>query len=69
MVLAVPTLKQPVFRHAPIPAGRGTIQAHALGLQVVHAQQVLGQGAFKALPMFVMTQGLQHRRQPVVAEV
>jgi hypothetical protein len=69
MVLTVPKLKQAVFGHAPVPAGGGTIQAHALGLQVVHAQQLLGEGPFKGLPGFVMTQRLQHRRQPVVAEV
>ena len=42
VVLAMPKLEQPVFRHAPAPAGRGTIQAHALGLQIVHTQ-VLGE--------------------------
>ena len=65
----MPKLEQPVFRHAPVPAGRGTIQAHALGLQVVHTQQVWGAGACKGLPARVSTQSLQHGRQPVVAQV
>jgi hypothetical protein len=69
MVLAVPKLEQPVFRDAPVPASRGRIQPHTLGLPVVHAQQLLGEGAFKRLPGFVMTQRLQHGRQPVVAHV
>ena len=69
MILAVAELEESVFRHAPVPAGGGTIQAHALGLQVVHPQQLLGEGPFKALPARVITQGLQHGRQPVVAQV
>jgi hypothetical protein len=69
MVLAVPNLQQPVFCHGPVLAGRGTVQPHALGLQVVRAQQVLGEGTCKGLPLFVMTQCLHHCRQPVVAEV
>jgi hypothetical protein len=62
-------VEESVFRHAPVPAGGGTIQAHALGLQVVHPQQLLGECPFKSLPARVITQGLQHGRQPGVAQV
>jgi hypothetical protein len=69
MVLAMPKLKQPVFRHTPIPTGGGRIQPHALGLQIVHAQQLLGPDTFKRLPVHVIAQRLQHGRQAVVAPV
>jgi hypothetical protein len=69
MVLAVAKLEQPILRDGPIAARRGTIEAHPLGLQVVHAQQVLGQGAFKSLPAGIIAQRLQHGRQAVVTDI
>ena len=69
MVLAVPNLQQPVCGHAPVPAGRGPVQTHPLGLQVVHAQPLPGEGPCQGLPRLVMTQRLHYRRQPVIAEI
>jgi len=69
MVLAVPELEQPVFRHTPIAAGDGAIQAHARWLQLIDAQQLPVQGAFKRRPAIIVTQGLQDPCQPVVANV
>jgi hypothetical protein len=69
MVLAVTELQQAVVGHAPVAAGGGGIQPHALGLQVVHAQPCLSEGPFKGRPACIITQGLQHGRQPVVAQV
>ena len=64
----MPKLKHSVFGHTPVAAGGGTIQLHPLGLQVIHPQQLLAQGAFKGLLLFVLTQDLQDG-QPIVAQV
>ena len=69
MVFAVAKLEQPVFGHAPVTVGGGTIQANAGRLQVIHAQRVLIQGPLTSTPARIITQGLEHRRQPVVADV
>jgi hypothetical protein len=69
VVLAMPKLEQPVFRHAPVAAGGGTIQADACRLQVIDAPHVLIQRPLKGAPAGIVAQGLQYGRQPVVADV
>ena len=49
--------------------GGGTIQANTGRLQVVHAHRVLIQCPLKRTPARIVTQGLQHRGQSVVADV
>jgi hypothetical protein len=60
MILAVPKLEQSLFGDRPVTAGGGAIQAYALGLQVVYAQQLLVQCPLKGAPACIVTQGRQH---------
>jgi hypothetical protein len=69
MVFAMAKLKQPIFRHGPVAVGGGTIQANACRLQVIHAQRVLIQGPLADAPARIVAQGLQHGRQPVIADI
>jgi hypothetical protein len=59
MVFAMPKLEHPIFRDGPVPVGRGTIQADAGGVQVIHPQHVLMERPLKAS---VSTSGSPHMR-------
>jgi hypothetical protein len=67
MVFAMPKLKQPVFRHAPVTAGRGAIQPHPVRLQIIHAEGAPVEIGFKRLPLLGIGQFVQHDPQAIVA--
>ncbi len=67
MVFAVAHLEQSLLCHCPIPAGRGTIDSHAFGLQVVHPHELPIQGRFELLPLLVIAESIQHNTQPIIA--
>jgi hypothetical protein len=60
-------LEQSLLRHRPIPARRGAIDPHPLRLQLVDPHDPLVQGRFEVLPLLVITEGIQHKTQSVIA--
>ena len=67
MIFTVAQLEQSLLRHRPIPARRGAVDPHPLRLQLVHAHDPLVQGRFEVLPLLVITEGIQHNTQSVIA--
>src|SRR5512135_132685 len=68
VVFAVPQLEQPLFRHRPIPADRGTVNPHSFGLEVVDPDELLVQRRLKLLPLLLIAQRIQHQGQAVIAK-
>ena len=69
MIFAVPKLKQPIFRHGPIPIGSRTIHTHSFRLQVVDPKKTPVQGCLKFLPLRRVTQLIQNNRQPIITPI
>ena len=60
-------LEQSLFGDRPVPTRRGTIQPHSLRFQVVDPDDLSVQGRLELLPLLVITQGIQHQGQAVIA--
>jgi hypothetical protein len=69
MVRAVPEREQPVATHRPGVVGRGAVQPDALGLQVIHTQQLPAQGALKGAPMGLFAPTLHPPHRPSLASI
>ena len=69
MVLTVPQLQQAVLADRPITARRRTIQAHALGAQVIHPHQLARQCLLKRSPVLIIAQVPQDISQPVICQI
>ena len=69
MVLAVSPLQQAVLAYRPITAGRRTIQAHAVGMQVIHPHQMPRQLLLKRSPALIVAQVPQDISQPVISQI
>ncbi len=59
MILAVTKLKQPLRTHRRIRTGGGAVDMNPLSAQIVNAEGVLVQMAFKLLPTVVVTEMAQ----------
>ena len=66
MILAVPMLKQTLFRHRPVATGCSAVHSHSMRSQVVHPQGAPIEFSFKRFPVLAIRQCIQHNTQPVV---
>ncbi len=67
MIFAITQLEQSLLCHCPIPTGRGAIDPHPFGLQIVHPDDALVQGRFELVPLLVITESIQHNTQAIIA--
>ena len=69
MVLAMSQLQQAVLTHGPITAGGCRVQAHAVGVQVIHPHQVPRQFLLECPPVLIVAQVLQDISQSVITQI
>ena len=69
MVFTVAQLQQTVLADRPITAGCRTIQAHAVGMQVIHPHQLPRQLLLERSPALIVAQVSQDISQSVITQI
>lgn len=69
MILAVTKLTQPLWAHRCISIGGRAVDINPIGAQIVNADGVLIQMAFKLLPTTLVTEMAQDKFQAIIGEM